>query len=177
MDYMPGASSLAATRRGKMKNLRMSVLRSCEDPRACILQCEKETLAHDATMKKTTQGKCTFRVLWNISMYEVGYICYKLTYTALIREHEAGTCHFVNCSNTAVHLDEYSQLGHPYIRGYSITSEISWVLSTSPLQAALLGKAECMEVDVTYRASVEFEYLLNAVVFNYTTLRCKLQCT
>ncbi len=39
----------------------------------------------------------------------------------------------------------------------------------SPLQAKLLSEA-----DVTYKASIEFEYLLNAVVFNYTTLRCKL---
>ena len=30
-----------------------------------------------------------------------------------------------------------------------------------------------MEVDVTYKESVEFDYLFNAVVFNYTTLRCK----
>ena len=47
------------------------------------------------------------------------------------------------------------------------------VLCMSPLQSDLLSKAECMEVDVTYKASVEFDYLFNAVVFNYATLRCK----
>ena len=57
MDYLPAASALAATNRSKMKNLRMSVLRSAEDPRACILQSEKETLSYDAIMKKTTQGE------------------------------------------------------------------------------------------------------------------------
>lgn len=37
----------------------------------------------------------------------------------------------------------------------------------------LLSEADFMEADITYKASVEFEYLFNAVVFNYTTLRCK----
>ena len=59
----------------------------------------------------------------------------------------------------ASHLDDYSKLGHPYVRDYSITAEMSL-------------KANCMEVDVTYKASVRFDYLFNAVVFNYTTRRC-----
>lgn len=54
-----------------------------------------------------------------------------------------------------------------------ITADHSWVLCMSPLQAKLFSEAECLEADVTYKASIEFEYLLNAVVFNYTTLRCK----
>ena len=37
----------------------------------------------------------------------------------------------------------------------------------------LLSEAEFIEADVTYKASIEFEYLFNVVVFNYTTLRCK----
>lgn len=57
MDYLPAASALAATNCGKMKNLRMSAIRSAEDPRACILQSEKETPSYDAVMKKTTQGE------------------------------------------------------------------------------------------------------------------------
>ena len=77
-----------------------------------------------------------------------------------------------NCP-AATHIEEYSDLGHPYVRKYSITSELSWVLCMSPLQTKLLSEADCIEVDVTYRASVEFEYLLNIVMFNYTTLRCK----
>lgn len=39
--------------------------------------------------------------------------------------------------------------------------------------AQLLAEAEFIEADVTYKASIEFEYLFNVVVFNYTTLRCK----
>ena len=71
---------------------------------------------------------------------------------------------------SAEHLEEYGKLGHPYIREYMITADHSWVLCMSPLQAELLSEAECLEADVTYKASIEFEYLLNAVVFNYTTL-------
>lgn len=73
----------------------------------------------------------------------------------------------------AHHLDDYMELGHPYIRDYMISSNLSWVLSMSPLMSTLLSEAEFAEADVTYKASVEFEYLFNMVVFNYTTLRCK----
>ncbi len=37
----------------------------------------------------------------------------------------------------------------------------------------LLSEAEFAEADVTYKASVEFEFLFNMVVFNHVTLRCK----
>ena len=76
--------------------------------------------------------------------------------------------HFV-----AQHLDDYSEMGHPYVRDYMLTSELTWVLCMSPLMSKLLSEADFMEADITYKASVEFEYLFNAVVFNYTTLRCK----
>ena len=59
MDYMPGASSLAATHRGKIKNIRLSTLRGDEnsaDPRASILHFENNALAYDKTTKKETQG-------------------------------------------------------------------------------------------------------------------------
>ena len=70
-------------------------------------------------------------------------------------------------------MAEYTPLGHPYCRDYMITSSLTWVLCMSPLMAQLLGEAEFMEADVTYKASIEFDYLFNVVVFNYTTLRCK----
>ena len=45
----------------------------------------------------------------------------------------------------------------------------------NPLMIDLMSQADFIEVDVsnTYKASVQFEYLLNAVTFNYTTMRYK----
>lgn len=60
MSYMPGAASLAATHRGKVKNIHLSTLRDnqmTQDPKSCILNFEKETEAYDATNKKETQCK------------------------------------------------------------------------------------------------------------------------
>ena len=37
----------------------------------------------------------------------------------------------------------------------------------------LLAATDFLEVDVTYKAAVEFEYLLNVVTFDYISLRCK----
>ena len=64
-------------------------------------------------------------------------------------------------------------MGHPYVRDYMLKSDQTWVLCMSPLMAKLLSESEFIEVDVTYRASVELEYLLNVVTFNYTTLKCE----
>ena len=74
--------------------------------------------------------------------------------------------------NPKVHCNTKPK-SHP-VHDYMITSNLTWVLCMSPLMAQLLGEAEFMEADVTYKASIEFEYLFNVVVFNYTTLRCKL---
>ena len=80
-------------------------------------------------------------------------------------------------SNDGEHLVEYDSLGHPYVRDYSLTSSLNWVLLMSPLMINMLSQSDFIEVDITYKASVEFEYLLNAVTFNYTTMRCKFDRT
>lgn len=51
MPYMPGAASLAGAHREKVKYYRQSVLRDTQltsDSRSCILQFEKESVAHDS---------------------------------------------------------------------------------------------------------------------------------
>ncbi len=60
MAYMPAASFLGASHRGKLKNLRLAALRESDnskDPRACILEFEKEALLYDDKMKKETKGE------------------------------------------------------------------------------------------------------------------------
>ncbi len=55
MVYMPAALFLGASHRGKLKNLRLAALRESDnskDPRACILEFEKEALSYDDKMKK-----------------------------------------------------------------------------------------------------------------------------
>lgn len=59
MNYIPGAASLAATHRGKIKNIRLSSLRDTEmtpDAKACILNFEKGTVLLDNAMKKQAKG-------------------------------------------------------------------------------------------------------------------------
>ena len=65
MPYMPGAASLAGAHREKVKYYHQSVLRDTQltsDTRACILQFEKESVAHDSAQKKETQSELTFVV-------------------------------------------------------------------------------------------------------------------
>ena len=60
-----------------------------------------------------------------------------------------------------------------YVQDYMLKSDQTWVLCMSPLMAKLLSESDFIEVDVTYKASVELENLLNVVTFNYTTLKCE----
>lgn len=51
--------SLAATHRGKVKNIRLSTLRDSgmtSDAKTCILNFEKESLQHDSATKRETKG-------------------------------------------------------------------------------------------------------------------------
>ena len=80
-------------------------------------------------------------------------------------------------SNDGEHLVEYDSLGHPYVMNYSLTSSLNWVLLMSPLMINMLSQSDFIEVDVIYKAYVEFEYLLNALTFKYTTMRCKFDRT
>lgn len=57
---MPGAVQLAGTHREKVKYHRQTALRDTQltaDSRSCILQFEKESMAHDTAMKKQTHGE------------------------------------------------------------------------------------------------------------------------
>ena len=65
------------------------------------------------------------------------------------------------------HSDEYSEKGHPYVRDFMLTSDFTWVVCMSPLMSYLLSEADLWK-QMSHKASVEFEYLFNAVAFNYT---------
>ena len=75
--------------------------------------------------------------------------------------------------NIVDHMDEYATLGHQYACDYSLKPSFTWVLTMSPIMATLFSKAEFIEVDATFAASIELEYLLNVVCFDYETLQCK----
>lgn len=72
-------------------------------------------------------------------------------------------------------MEDYMELGHPYIRSYSLspTCTFMWVLSMSPFMSNIFNKAEYIEVDVTFWVSVELDYLLNIITFDYESLKCK----
>ena len=68
----------------------------------------------------------------------------------------------------------YQDLGHPYVQDYSVGNEFTWVLCMSPLMAEVLAKADFVETDATFKASVELEYLINVIVtFDYHTMQCE----
>ncbi len=71
------------------------------------------------------------------------------------------------------HMEEYANLGHPYIQSYSLSPTFTWVLAMSPMMSNVLSKADFAEVDATFKASVELTYLLNVVCFDYDSLQCK----
>ena len=71
------------------------------------------------------------------------------------------------------HMSEYTELGHPYIQDYSLNPTSTWVLAMSPFMCTALSKADFIEVDATFKASLELNYLLNVVCFDYTSMLCK----
>ena len=68
---------------------------------------------------------------------------------------------------------KYAEIGHQYVCDYSLNPTLTWVLTMSPLMTEILGNAEFAEVDATFKGSIELEYLLNMVCFDYSSLQCK----
>ena len=65
MQYIPGAASLAATHRSKIKNIRLSTLRETQpttDPRSAIMNFEMDAKKYYHSMKDKVEGtqvQCT----------------------------------------------------------------------------------------------------------------------
>lgn len=63
-------------------------------------------------------------------------------------------------------MKEYEEAGHKYnISDYSLNPALTWVLTISPMMTEVFGNAEFVEIDATFRSSIELEYLLNVVCF------------
>lgn len=74
----------------------------------------------------------------------------------------------------SAHLDEYRKISRPYCRQYVLSPDLSWVLTMLPLQSQVFNDCDFVEIDATFHAATEMEYLLKVVAFNYTTMHCKL---
>ena len=119
--------------------LRLSTLRDSQqntDPQSSILDFEKETVAIDSAIKGKVEGTCVCMYMW-LSTKQSLFIHYRKQ------------------------LEEYWTHGHPYPRGLSITGSRTWSLCMNPLMSQVLHESEFIEVDITYRASVELTYLFN----------------
>ena len=105
----------------------------------------------------------------------VARIYYNITHMCMIYFSRPDYARLTRLSSYFVgnHLNEYAALGHPYISSYSLTDSLNWVLCMNPLMAKLLSEADFIEADITYKASVEMDYMFNVVTFNYATMRCK----
>jgi len=60
MPYMPGAASLAATNRSKIKNIRLNTLKETQpttDPRSTIMDFESTARKYDRSMRDKVEGK------------------------------------------------------------------------------------------------------------------------
>lgn len=77
--------------------------------------------------------------------------------------------------HTGGHFATYQELGHPYVQDFSVGREFTWVLCMSPLMAKVLGNSDFIEVDATFKTSIELGNTINVVTFDYETLQCKLQ--
>ena len=79
----------------------------------------------------------------------------------------------MNICNAGGNLDAYQKLGHPYILDYSVGKDFTWVLCMSPLMASIMAKSDFIEVDATFKASIELDNTINVITFDYHTLQCK----
>ena len=157
---MPAAASFSAAHKGRIQNIRAATLRETKEerkPGVVILNFEDESVRYDKSQKE------------HLGYSGMKHVVLDIMNSFHLTSIEALT-HVIYLSE---HMEEYFELGHEYICDYSLNPSYTWVLAMSPIMAGILSKAECVEVDATFRASIELEYLLNVVCFDYDSLLCK----
>ena len=157
---MPAAASFSAAHKGRIQNIRAATLRETKEerkPGVVILNFEDESFRYDKSQKE------------HLGYSGMKHVVLDIMNSFHLTSIEALT-HVIYLSE---HMEEYFELGHEYICDYSLNPSYTWVLAMSPIMAGILSKAECVEVDATFRASIELEYLLNVVCFDYDSLLCK----
>ena len=68
-------------------------------------------------------------------------------------------------------LKNYSSLGHPYMRNYCISPDISYQFIMSPFMSKVMASADFIQVDVTYGENSVLPYLFNATAFDEITMK------
>lgn len=152
MSYLPAVASLAAAHKGRVKNIRSAALRESKDernPGFVILTFEDAAIRFDKE-----------------NVHQIGN-----SGELLKQLHSNDSLH---SAFNIEHMDEYSEMGHSYVQDYSLNPTFTWVLAMSPIMSMILSNAEFAEVDATFKASAELEYLFNMVCFDYDTLQCTL---
>ena len=68
-------------------------------------------------------------------------------------------------------LKHYRSLGHPYMRNYCISPDISYQFIMSPFMSKVMASADFIQVDVTYGENSVLPYLFNATAFDDITMK------
>lgn len=67
------------------------------------------------------------------------------------------------------HLETYRELGHPYVQDCSVGKGLTWILCMSPLMAGIMANSDFIELDATFKASIDLDNMINVVTFDYKT--------
>jgi len=70
-------------------------------------------------------------------------------------------------------MDTYGQLGRPYVEHHHLLSDFNYAFLMNPWMAEVFSMSDFIEIDVTFKVSLELSYLLNVVTFDYHTCKCK----
>ena len=68
-------------------------------------------------------------------------------------------------------LKEYARVGHPYMRDYCISSEMSYQFIMSPFMSKIMAAADFLQADVTYGENKILLYLFNVTLFDEITMK------
>ena len=70
-------------------------------------------------------------------------------------------------------MDTYGQLGRPYVEHHHLSSDFNYAFLMNPWMAEVFSMSDFIEIDITFKVSLELSYLLNVVTFDYHTCKCK----
>ena len=104
-----------------------------------------------------------------MKVYSYDYISKSYVHAGMSHYH----LHYMNTIFLiAKHMDKYRECGRPYLLHHYLTTDLNYVMLMSPWMMEKFSHADYIEIDVTFNVTAEFQYLLNAVTFDYSTCKC-----
>ena len=162
LQFIPGAVDNAATNKDKIRGIR------------------RKALEHFGHQKGTCINMSFITTMPRLKLFCNAGLASLVGFNKIIQNLDQKDKQIEGLNATNSKLREYNMIGHPYMRDYCISPDMSYQFIMSPFMSKVMADADFLQTDVTYGENKILPYLFNATVFDEVTMKwvivARLRC-